>query len=131
MLRVDSPLTDDEEALVTRVMDCGFEVHKGLGPGFRERTYQRALCLELDSRGLEFECEKRIEVRYKQWSIPGQTIDLVVGGLVLVEVKTVPRLRELHRLQVLSYLKTMDLRIGLLMNFNAELLKHGLRRVVN
>jgi GxxExxY protein len=58
-------------------------------------------------------------------------VDLVVEGLVLVEIKTVPRLRSIHRKQVLSYLKTMDLRIGLLMNFSAEVLKQGLRRVVN
>ena len=65
-------------------------------------------------------------MRYKEWTIPGQTVDLVVDGVVLVEVKAVPRLAELHRRQVLSYLKTTDLRIGLLMNFNTEVLKHGL-----
>jgi GxxExxY protein len=131
MLQVRSPLTESEEALVERVMDVGFSVHRVLGPGFREKIYQRAFCLELDARGLPFECEKRIEVRYKQWSIPGQTVDLVVGGIVLVELKAIPKLRALHRRQVLSYLKTMGLRIGLVFNFNTELMKHGFRRVVN
>jgi GxxExxY protein len=78
-------------------------------------------------RHLRFECEKKIEVRYKQWTIPGQIIDLIVADVVLVEIKTVPRLRPVHRKQVLSYLKTLDLRIGLLMNFSAEVLKQGLR----
>lgn len=131
MLRVASPLSESEERVVTAVMDCGFEVHRRLGPGFREKIYKRALCLELDSRDLRFECEKKIEVRYKQWTIPGQTVDLIVEDIVLVEIKTVPRLRPVHRKQVLSYLKTMDLRIGLLMNFSAEVLKQGLGRVVN
>jgi GxxExxY protein len=71
-----------------------------------------------------------VEVRYKRWSIPGQKIDLIVGGVVLVEVKAVARLKELHRSQLISYLKTTGLRVGLLMNFNTRLLKHGLKRVV-
>jgi len=131
MLRVPSTLPEATEQLVSRIMDCGFTVHRCLGPGFREKIYHRAFCLELDACGLQFECEKRIEVKYKDWRIPGQTVDLVVGGLVLVELKTVPKLRALHRRQVLSYLKTMDLRIGLIFNFNTELMKHGFRRVAN
>jgi GxxExxY protein len=75
--------------------------------------------------------KRRSRFRYKQWTIPGQTVDLIVEDIVLVEIKTVPRLRPVHRKQVLSYLKTMDLRIGLLMNFSAEVLKQGLGRVVN
>jgi GxxExxY protein len=106
-------------------------VHRALGPGFRERIYQRAYCLELDDRKLRFECEKRILVHYRNWEIPGQTVDLIVEGMVLVEIKSVPRLRPIHRLQVLSYLKTLTLRVGLLMNFNVPLLKDGLQRVVN
>ena len=131
MLRVKSPLTDAEEQLVTRVMDCAFTVHRALGPGFRERIYQRAFCLELDLQGLTFECEKPIEVRYKQWSIPGQKVDLVVAGVVLVELKAIPQLRLIHRKQVISYLKTMNLSVGLLMNFNSEVLKNGVQRIVN
>jgi GxxExxY protein len=86
--------------------------------------------LELESRKIAFESEKRILVKYREWQIPGQTVDLVVAKVVLVELKAVPRLRAFHRLQVLSYLKTMGLRIGLLLNFNAPLLKQGLQRVV-
>ena len=111
-------------------MDCAFTVHRHLGPGFKEKIYERALCLELDSRGLRFECEKEIEVIYRDWQIPGQRVDLIVEGKVLVEVKTVPRLRALHRSQVLSYLKTLDLRIGLLINFNCSMLKDGFKRVI-
>jgi GxxExxY protein len=130
MLRVNSPLTDAEEKIVTQTMDCGFAVSRTLAPGFRERIYQRAFCIELDSRGLSFEREKPIEVTYKQWKIPGQQVDLVVAGVVLVEIKAVPRLRPIHEAQVRSYLKTTGLRVGLLMNFNTTALKHGLQRVV-
>ena len=130
-MRVQSSLTEAEEQLVTEVMDVGFSVHRVLGPGFRERIYHRAFCLELNARGLSFESEKRIEVHYKHWKIPGQTVDLLVAGLVLVELKAVPTLRALHRRQVLSYLKTMNLRIGLIFNFNTELMKDGFRRIVN
>jgi GxxExxY protein len=105
-------------------------VHRELGPGFKETIYERAFCLELESRGIKFECEKPVEVRYKQWRIPGQRIDLIVDGVVLVEIKTVNKLKKLHESQVISYLKTTGIRVGLLMNFNSVLFKHGLRRIV-
>ena len=130
MLRVASPLTQCEERLVTEVVDCGFQVHSVLGPGFRESIYAQAFRLELNARGLSFEAEKAIDVRYKQWTIPGQRIDLLVGGIVLVEIKAVPKLSALQRKQVLSYLRTMNLRLGLLINFNSAYYKHGVRRVV-
>ena len=130
MLRVSSPLTDVEEVFVARAIDCAFAVHRVLGPGFREGIYQRAYCLELELQGLAFECEKKIDVSYKAWKIPGQRVDLVVSGVVLVEIKAVPRLRLLHEHQAQSYLKTMGLRVGLVMNFNTIMLKHGLRRIV-
>jgi GxxExxY protein len=131
MLRVSSRLTAEHERLVEAVIDSAFTVHRTLGPGFRERIYQRAYRLELDVRGLKFECEKPILVRYKQWEIPGQTIDLLVEGIVLVEIKAASRLRPIHRAQVLSYLRTLNVRVGLLMNFNVPLLKDGLQRVIN
>ena len=115
---------------MSRVLDCAFNVHRVLGPGFKESIYQRAICLEMDSRGLRFECEKKIDVRYKDWVIPGQRVDLLVEGKVLVEVKAIPHLRKIHSSQVYSYLKTMDLRVGLLLNFKAQMLKEGLKRVI-
>jgi GxxExxY protein len=130
MLRVKSPLSPAEEATVSKVIGCGIEVHRALGPGFRERTYETALKLELESRGLKFECEKAIDVTYKQWTIPGHRLDLVVEQTVVVELKTVPRIRPLHRRQLLSYLKASGLRVGLLMNFNTTTLKSGLERIV-
>jgi len=130
MLRISSPLNATEESLITRAMDCAFAVHRELGPGFRELIYQRAYCLELESCGVRFECEKSIEVRYKAWSIPGQKVDLLLEGLLVVEIKAVPELLEVHERQVRSYLKTMKTRAGLLVNFNVTLLKDGIRRIV-
>ena len=129
-LRLLSPLPSETEALVRAVMDCAFTVHRTLGPGFREIIYAQALYLELDAQKLKFEAEKKIMVRYKQWQIPGQKVDLLVESSVLVEVKVVPKLRPMHRLQLLSYLKTLDLRIGLLINFNVPVLKAGFKRVI-
>jgi GxxExxY protein len=131
MYRKEQTLFSPEhEAIITNTIACGIAVHRELGPGFKERIYERAFCLELESRGIKFECEKPVEVRYKNWRIPGQKIDLMVEGLVLVEIKAVSRLKGLHRSQVISYLKTTELRVGLLMNFNSSLLKDGLRRIV-
>lgn len=97
MLRVQSLLPAAHEEIVTQCIDVGFTVHKTLGPGFRERIYETAYCLELDSRAIPFEREKKIIVKYKQWEIPGQKLDLIVAGVVLVELKAVPRLRRIHR----------------------------------
>jgi GxxExxY protein len=131
MFRKLTPLLPPaQEEIVTNTIECGLVVHRELGPGFREPIYEHAFRLELESRGMKFESEKPIEVTYKRWKIPGQRIDLIVEGVVLVEIKAAVRLVPLHESQVLSYLKTTGLRVGLLMNFNGTRLKDGLRRVV-
>jgi GxxExxY protein len=130
MLTTKTPLTAAEEAIVARIIGCAIAVHRELGPGFKEIIYHRAFRLELESRGLPFESEKKILVKYRKWVIPGQQIDLIVAGLVLVELKAVPRLKPLHRSQVISYLRTTGLRVGLLLNFNAPTLKDGMQRIV-
>jgi len=129
MLTKHADLPPEQEAIVATVIGCAINVHRTLGPGFKERIYHTALRLEFESQGVSYESERPIEVKYRQWKIPGQKVDLIVAGIVLVEVKAVPRLRVIHRCQVQSYLKTTGLPIGLLMNFNARLLKHGLQRV--
>ena len=118
------------EKVASACVDCGLYVHRTLGPGFKELIYQRAYYLELDSRGIKYECEKAINVRYRTWEIPGQRVDLIVEGMVIVEIKAVPSVRAIHRLQTLSYLKTTGLRVAFVMNFNSPLFKDGLRRVV-
>jgi len=130
MLKIRSPLSSEEEDIVSKTIGCGIEVHRTLGAGFRERIYECALKLELESRGLRFECEKPIDVTYKTWKIPGQRIDLIVGDVVIVELKTVPKIKPLYRRQLVSYLRSSGLRVGLLMNFNTTILKNGLERIV-
>jgi GxxExxY protein len=130
MLRIDSPLTAKEEEIVRETIRGGIEVHRVLGPGFREPIYHQAFRLELENRRLSFESEKAILVKYKNWSIPGQRLDLVVAGVVIVELKSVTRLKTIHKRQVVSYLRTTGLKVGLLMNFNSLRLVDGLVRVV-
>ena len=129
MLTRYADLTPEQEVIVAAAIGYAINVHKALGPGFKECIYHTALKLELESQGMSYETEKPIQVKYRQWMIPGQKVDLIVAGIVLVEIKVVPRLRVLHRCQVQSYLKTTGLPVGLLMNFNARLLKQGLQRV--
>lgn len=124
------PIPQEVEDIGYRVIGCGQTVHKNLGPGFKEMIYQRAYCLELDAQGLRFECEKKILIPYKEHLIDGHRLDLVIEGVVIVELKAIPRITELHRRQVLSYLKATGLRLGYVMNFNLEVLKDGTRRVV-
>ncbi len=81
-------------------------------------------------RGLAFEKQKELIVRYKELDIPGQRLDLLVGGRVITDLKTVERLAPIHQAQLLSYLKATGLRLGLLINFNVVVLKDGIKRVV-
>lgn len=127
---VPVPLPPDVEDMGHRVIGCAITVHRLLGPGFKESIYQKAFCLELEEAGLRFECEKPIVVRYKRWELAGQRLDLLVGGCIVVELKALPRLTQLHRRQVVSYLRATELRLGYVINFDVDVLKDGIRRVV-
>jgi GxxExxY protein len=116
-------IPEETEQIGRRVIGCGITVHRILGPGYKEPIYARAYCLELDASGLAYECEKKINVRYKNWEIPGHRIDLLVEGLVIVELKSVSRIKHLHKRQVVSYLKATHLRLGFILNFNVNILK--------
>ncbi len=105
-------------------------MHRELGPGFLEKIYQEALCLELDARGFAFERERAVFVRYRGIPIPGQRIDLIVAGCVLVELKAASRIDVAHEAKMISYLRTTGLRLGLLLNFNVQTLASGLKRIV-
>ena len=86
-MREWTPLSDADEALVTDAIGCAVTVHRTLGPGFKESIYHRAYLLELDSRGIPYESEKPILVKYRDWVIPGQRVDLIVCGVVLIETR--------------------------------------------
>src|SRR5688572_32807309 len=111
-----------------RIIGAAVEVHRHLGPGYLESIYHRALCVELRLRGIPFVVERRIDIVYKGEVLQGQKLDLIVEGRVIVEVKAVSQLEEIHGSQVVSYLRSTGLRAGLLINFNSVVLKAGLRR---
>lgn len=129
-MRLPSPLSEAEERAMTRVIDCAMVVHRSLGPGFLESIYERSVCIEFSKAGISFEREKPVTVVYDGVPLSGQRIDLVVEGLVVVELKAVQRFEEAHRAQLISYLRTMNLRAGLLINFNVRWLHQGLKRIV-
>ena len=130
LTRVPSTLPPDVDAVMFRVIGAAIEVHRHLGPGFLESIYQRALCIELGERGMSFATKKRIAVIYKGRTLDGQELDLVVDSRVVVEVKAVSSLLEIHASQLVSYMKATGLRAGLLINFNVPVLKAGIRRIV-
>ncbi len=129
-LSVRSPLPSDTERIVTETIGCAIAVHRALGPGFIESIYRKAMCIELGSRCIAYEQERPLTVVYRGVDIPGQRVDLLVEGCVVVELKAVVRFDAIHYAQVVSYLKTTGLRAGLLLNFRSRLLRDGLKRFV-
>jgi GxxExxY protein len=121
-----------EEELTDRILGAAVEVHRELGPGLLESAYQRALAHELTLRGLEFEEQKLCAVTYKDLLIENAyRLDFLVGGKVVVELKAVDALLDVHEAQVLTYLRFTSCRVGLLLNFRTTLLpKFGLSRLV-
>lgn len=129
-MTASSPLSTEAEVIMSRTIGCAIAVHKALGPGFPESIYQRALRLELEARGLSYEYEKPVLVRYRGIDLHGQRVDLLVENQIVVEVKAVARLDDVHRAQLMSYLRTTGLRGGLLLNFHVPVLPKGMQRIV-
>jgi GxxExxY protein len=118
------------DELAHAVIGAAIEVHRHLGPGFLESVYEEALCVELADRRISFERQKEICLLYKDREIGKHRIDLLVGKLLIVELKTVEVLAGIHKAQVISYLKASRLPLGLLINFNVSILKNGIQRIV-
>jgi GxxExxY protein len=117
--------------LTDAIIGAAMEVHRIFGPGLLESTYEMCLCRELAIRGIPFERQVPIPVEYKGVKLDcGYRADIVVDGAILVEIKAIDALLPIHDAQLLSYLKLGGWKIGLLINFNVELLKNGLRRRV-
>ena len=125
-----SPLPTEMEDLVHRIIGCALTVHSTLGAGFVESVYQKAMCIELRHQGLAFSTQHTVQIHYRGEIIHGHRVDLLVEGLVVVELKAVERLDYVHRAQVISYLKALNLHIGLLMNFNTDHLRGSIKRVI-
>lgn len=123
-------MTEDEIGKI--VVNSAFQVHKALGPGLLESTYESCLRHELNLNNLKVEFQKGLPVIYKGLKMDiGYRLDLLVEDKVIVEIKSVERLNEIHMAQLLSYLKLSNLKLGFLINFNVKLIKDGIKRVAN
>jgi GxxExxY protein len=112
------------------VFDAAMEVHRVLGPGFGENVYERALCIELDLRGISFSRQPVTAVSYKGHCVGEGRLDLLVGDRLVVELKALPALAPVHTAQLLAYLKATERQLGLLINFDVPRLASGVKRVV-
>lgn len=121
----------DLDALASVVLDAAIEVHRVLGPGFLEAIYEQAMCVELGLRGVTFVRQAPITVSYKDHVVGEARVDLFVSDRLIVELKAIDHLAPIHLAQALSYLKTTQLPLALLINFNVPLLLRGVRRVIH
>jgi len=112
------------------VIGAAIEVHRHLGPGFLEGVYEEALGVEFRLRGIRFERQKALSVRYKGCPVADSRVDLWVEDGLIVELKAVEKILPIHHAQLISYLKAGALPLGLIINFNERLLKDGVRRIV-
>jgi GxxExxY protein len=121
-----------ENQIATAVINAAFKIHTTLGPGLFESVYEAALEYELQKRGLRVVHQIGLPVHYEEVTLElGFRVDLIVEGKVIVEIKSIETLAPVHKKQLLTYLRLTDLRLGLLINFNVELIKYGIQRVVN
>ena len=120
------------DAVTGAVLAAAFEVHTRLGPGLLESAYEACLAYELRKRGHSVERQQELPLRYGEVLLEvGYRIDLLVDGVVIVEVKSVDALAPIHVAQLLTYLRLADRRVGLLLNFNVLQLRNGIKRIIN
>ncbi len=121
-----------ENEIATSVVNASLEVHRELGPGLLESVYESCLAFELKKRGLDVLQQHPLPVIYKEVQLDlGFRLDLWLDRKVIVELKAVEALNDIHMAQILTYLKLTNTKLGLLINFNVPLIKHGIKRVVN
>lgn len=121
-----------ENELSYKIIGSALEVHKNLGVGLLEHTYETALVYEMKLQGLEVKQQVSLPLKYKNISIENAyKVDLIVENKVIVEVKSVLELHPVFHAQLLTYLKQTNIKLGLLINFNSELIKYGIHRIVN
>lgn len=133
----DFPIKDLEEekgkhqfeGLSKKIIGAALEVHRELGPGFLENIYEEALKVDLTEHSLNFECQKEIKIEYLGVAVGTHRLDLVVEGKIIVELKAVNEIADVHLAQLRSYLKATGLKVGLVLNFAKPTLQ--IRRVVN
>ncbi|CAN5694589.1 GxxExxY protein [soil metagenome] len=123
-------MTENETAKI--IVDCAFKIHNSLGPGLLESVYVAALAYELRERGLKVVTEQPIPAVYETVKLElGFRADLIIENKVIIEVKSIEALAPIHGKVLLTYLRLANKKLGLLINFNVELIKYGIKRVVN
>ena len=124
-------ISDELNELSRQVVDAVFQVHKALGPGLLESVYEACLCHELNKRGINFQRQVVLPVVYDGVEIEaGLRLDLWIENKLIVELKAVEGLHEVHQSQLMTYMKLTDTRLGLLVNFNTPVIKQGIKRIV-
>jgi GxxExxY protein len=122
--------TEIEElnGITEKIIGLAIAVHKKLGPGFIERIYQEALSLELDQSKINYEKEKFITINYKGRNLGEQRIDFLIENSIILEIKAIDKIGPIHIAQVISYLKAMNKKLGLILNFSE--VKLGIKRII-
>jgi GxxExxY protein len=119
------------DELSNKVLGCAIEVHRELGPGLLESTYEQCLAYELNRAGVPFKLQVELPVEYKKIRLDcGYRIDLLADERLIVELKSVDQLLKIHEAQILTYMKLSRVKVGLLINFNVDVLRRGVRRLV-
>ena len=121
--------SSEVDRLAFGALGAAIEVHRELGPGHADSAYERAMCIELRRRGIPFVLQSRYSLLYKGQEVSEGRLDLLVGGLLVIEIKAVESLLPLHTAQFISYLKATNMQLALLINFNVRRLKDGVRRM--
>ena len=122
--------TPEEDEWARRVIGAAIEVHRHLGPGYLEEVYQQALEVELVLQGIPFSPQHPVRVAYKGHVVGTGFMDFFVAGQLVIELKAVEAFAEIHKAQVISYLKAANLTLGLLINFRVPVLRDGIKRVI-
>ncbi|MDD3703432.1 MAG: GxxExxY protein [Victivallaceae bacterium] len=121
-----------EDDISNKVIGLAIKVHKALGPGLLESAYEKALVYELRKHGFEVDCQKAIAIKYDELVIDeGFRADIIINNLLIIELKSVKSIEDIHLKQLLTYLRLSDKKLGILINFNETYLKNGIKRVVN
>jgi len=120
------------DEITRKVIGCAIAVHRALGPGLLESVYQSCLAAELKANGIAFQQQVALPLRYRDEVLDcGYRLDFIVENEVIVEIKSVEKFERVYKAQLLSYLRLSSKRVGLLINFNEEVLRSGIHRVVN
>jgi GxxExxY protein len=123
---------DELNKITEAIIGAAIDVHRALGPGLLESAYEACLAFELIERGHKVEQQKTLPIFYKGNQLDaGYRLDMVVDDKVIVEIKSIDSFAPIHDAQLLSYLKLSGCKVGLLINFNVKMLKHGIHRIVN